>query len=113
MNTDKLKRAAFHYLYAMFAQSFNGAIAAVNAFLGASVGASFDPAHFDAPGWRTLAWTFIASFCLSVAFYLKKHPIPENLPDTKAPFASTTEIRDGKITTTPTATEPAPSAPAQ
>lgn len=97
---EKTRRAIGHYLYAMFAQSFNAATAALYAFLGAANGAAFDPEHFDAPGWRTLAWTFITPFCLGVVFYLNKHPIPDKLPETTPPFASTTEIKDGQITTT-------------
>jgi hypothetical protein len=97
----KLKRAATHYLYAMFAQGFNAGIAAIYSFLGMATGASFDAEHFDPPGWRTLAWTFCVTFCVGILWYLKKHPLPEKLPETTPPFASTTEIKDGTITTTP------------
>lgn len=89
-----------HYAYGLFSKSFNGAIAAVYAFVGQAVGAGLDPAHFNIPDWRTIAYTFCVVFSISALGYFKDNPLPDKLPETTPPFASTTEIKDGKITTT-------------
>lgn len=106
MTAQQFKRGVAHYLLAMVAKSFNGAVAAAYSFLGMATGASFDPEHFDAPGWRTFGWTFAVAFGVGFLGYLKDHPLPEKLPETTPPFASTTEIKDGQITTTPTERAP-------
>lgn len=83
---NKIASAVKHYAWGCFAKSWNGAIAAIYSFLGLATGAAFDPEHFDAPGWRTLAWTFLVAFGVSVIGYFKDHPLPPALPDTEPPF---------------------------
>lgn len=93
--------AVKHYAYGCFAKSWNAGIVAVYALIGQAVGAGMDPAHFNIPDWRTFAYTFAIVFGVQVIGYFKDHPLPEKLPDTVAPFPSTTEISAGKIITTP------------
>lgn len=99
VTTQQFKRGAAHYFYAMLAKSFNSGIAALYSFLGMATGASFDAEHFDPPGWRTFAWTFAVTFGVQMLGFLRDHPLPDKLPETTPPFASTTEIKDGQITT--------------
>lgn len=79
-----------HYAYGCTAKSWNGAIAAVYAFIGQAVGAGVDPAHFAIPSWRTAAYTFAVVFAIQVIGYFKDHPLPEKLPDTTPPFPTPT-----------------------
>lgn len=80
--------AVKHYAWGCFAKSWNGAIAAVYAFIGQAVGAGIDPANFNIPTWRTAAYTFGVVFCVQVIGYFKDNPLPAKLPDTEPPFAT-------------------------
>lgn len=79
-------RMAKHYAYGCFAKSWNGAIAAVYAFLGLATGASVDPEHFSPPSMRVLWFTFAVAFAINGIGYFKDNPLPEKLADTKPPF---------------------------
>jgi hypothetical protein len=78
--------AVKHYAWGCFAKSWNGAIAAVYAFIGQAVGAGLDPANFSIPSWRTAAYTFAVVFSIQVIGYFKDNPLPDKLPDTPSPF---------------------------
>lgn len=81
-----------HYAYGCFAKSWNGAIAAVYAFIGQAVGAGLDPASFNVPGWKTVIYTFAVVFTIQVIGYFKDNPLPDHLPDTSSPFTSPAPI---------------------
>ena len=68
-----------HYAWGCFAKSWNGAIAAVYAFIGQAVGAGIDPANFAIPTWRTAAYTFAVVFTVQIIGYFKDHPLPEKI----------------------------------
>lgn len=97
--------AVKHYAYGLFAKSWNGAIVSAWAFVGQATGAGLDPAHFNIPDWRTLAYTFAVVAGIQALGYFKDHPLPDKLPESQPPFATMTKIEDGKITTTPDAPE--------
>lgn len=86
MARQSIWNAVKHYAYGCFAKSWNGAIAAVYAFVGQAVGAGLDPAHFNIPGWRTASYTFAVVFSIQVIGYFKDNPLPDKLPVTEPPF---------------------------
>jgi hypothetical protein len=51
-----------HYLYGLFAKSWNGAIASVYGFIGVATGSALDPQAIQVPNWKMGAYIFAASF---------------------------------------------------
>lgn len=90
-----------HYAYACFAKGWNGAWAAVYGYLGLAAGSTIDPQKIQPPHIETLFYCFGVAWVVGMVGFLKDHPLPDKLPETTPPFATTTEIADGKITTTP------------
>lgn len=95
-----LWRAVKYYAYGCFAKSWNAAISGVYAFVGQAVGTALDPAHFEAPSWRTIAFTFSVVFCVQALGYFKDHPIPETLEESNPPFPMAPTTTTTTTTTT-------------
>src|SRR6266700_617427 len=69
-----------HYVYGLFAKSFNGGISAMDAFIGLSVGAAVT-SDITKPNWQAAAAVFVVSFARSGLMYFKDNPLPAKLPD--------------------------------
>jgi hypothetical protein len=79
MNREKIRSAIRHYLFGLFASSWNGAISAVAGILGvgaAAVGGVPGVQSLDA---RQMASAFAGAFLLHGVMWLKAHPIPTDL----------------------------------
>lgn len=81
-----LKRWLAHYLYGLFARSWNSSITSVDAFIGLAVGAAVT-AQVQAIDWKGTLAVFATSWARSALMYFKDHPLPEQLPETVAPFS--------------------------
>jgi hypothetical protein len=68
-----------HYVYALFAKSWNSSVKAVDAFMGIAVGASLNPEQIQAPNWTMAAYIFGVVYARSVVSYLAENPIPTTL----------------------------------
>lgn len=80
-------RYVLHYLYGLFARSWNSSIGAVDAFIGLAVGAAVST-EIHAIDWRGALAVFCTTWLRAALLYFKDHPIPEQLPaETRAPFA--------------------------
>lgn len=65
-----------HYLYGLFANSFNGGISAMDAVIGLAVGSTMvDDIH--AINWKGAAAVFLVTCARSAIRYFKDNPIPE------------------------------------
>lgn len=84
--TDQVKRYAKHYLYGLFAKSWNGAWSAADAAFGLAAGAMVTSA-IDFPTWQGIAAVFITTFVRNALGYFAKNPLPEKLGPTKPPFS--------------------------
>lgn len=81
-------RCIVHYIYGMFATSFNSSITAMDAVIGLSVGAAATP-DIMKPNWKAAVAVFGVCFLRSCLMYFKDHKLPEKLPETAAPFPTT------------------------
>ncbi len=81
---NQVKRYAKHYLYGLFAKSWNGAWSAADAAFGLAAGAMVSSA-IDFPTWQGIAAVFITTFLRNALSYFAKNPLPEKLPNTTEP----------------------------
>lgn len=84
-----LRRWLAHYIYGLFAFSFNNAMTTLDGVVGLAVGAAVDQT-ISAPTWKTGAAIFFTTFARSAFTYFKENPLPKqlSLPDAQPPFAS-------------------------
>lgn len=87
--TKTIWRYVAHYVYGMFAKSFNSGITAVDAAIGLAVGAAVT-SEVSKPTFLAVLSIFGTTFGRSCLMYFRDHPIPEKLPDavpTNPPFS--------------------------
>lgn len=80
-------RCVVHYIYGMFATSFNSSITAMDAVIGLSVGAAAS-SEIAKPNWKAAVAVFGVCFFRSCLMYFRDHQLPEKLPDTIPPFSN-------------------------
>lgn len=86
MNPDKIKSAIKHYLFGLFASSWNGGVAAVAGILGIGAVSMSGVADVHVLNWKEMASAFGGAFVLHAVMWLKAHPIPTEVPtDAPAP----------------------------
>lgn len=86
MNTDKIKSAIKHYLFGLFASSWNGGIAAVAGILGIGAASMSGIQGVHILNWKEMASAFAGAFVLHAVMWLKAHPIPTEIKtDTNPP----------------------------
>lgn len=90
-----------HYAYGCFAKSWNGATVAAWSFVTQAAGSGLYPQKIAPPTWEYAANTFLIVAVIQMLGYFKDHPLPDRLPETKAPFPTITEVKGGAIITTP------------
>lgn len=84
--SHRAKKYVLHYLYALAASSWNAGIATLVASLGLAAGAAMEPDTVAALDWSQMWAAFKYGAVINALFHLRKHPLPERLPDTQAPF---------------------------
>ena len=85
-----LRRWLAHYIYGLFAFSFNNATTTLDGVVGLAVGAAVTP-EIATPTWKTGAAIFLVTFARSAVTYFAQNPLPKSLPitDTLPPFPPT------------------------
>lgn len=82
--SSKIWRFVKHYLYGMFAKSFNGATSAMDGFLGLAGGAALTE-QITKPNWQAGAAIFGAAFLRNAIQWCKDNPLPAQW-DSSSPF---------------------------
>jgi hypothetical protein len=85
--SQRVWRYIAHYLYGLFAKSWNSSVGAVDAFIGLAVGAAVT-SQIQAIDWRGALAVFGTTWVRAALLYFKENPIPEQFPGaTHPPFA--------------------------
>lgn len=79
MNIEKIKSAIRHYLFGLFASSWNGGIAAVAGILGIGAASMSGVADIHVLNWKEMGAAFGGAFVLHAIMWLKSHPIPTEI----------------------------------
>lgn len=75
-----IKDRILHYLYGVFAQAFNGAIAAIMATITVDTASGFVP-DVKTMNLHTALAIFAGAFLWNALFYFKQNPLPSELPE--------------------------------
>lgn len=75
-----IKDRILHYLYGLFAQAFNGAIAAIMATITVDTASGFVP-DVKAMNLHTAMAIFAGAFLWNALYYFKSNPLPSELPE--------------------------------
>ena len=75
-----IKNRILHYLYGIFAQAFNGAIAAIMATITVDVTSGF-VSDVRAMNFHTAVAIFGGAFAWNALYYFKANPLPAELPE--------------------------------
>lgn len=75
-----IKDRILHYLYGVFAQAFNGAIAAIMATVTVDTTSAFVP-DVKTMNFHTALAIFAGAFIWNALYYFKQNPLPEQLPE--------------------------------
>ncbi len=75
-----IKNRILHYLYGIFAQGFNGAIATLAAAVGMASASIF---YTDIPkiNLHMAEGIFVTAFAWNCVFYFRTNPLPSELPE--------------------------------
>jgi hypothetical protein len=87
MNPQKIKSAIKHYLFGLFASSWNGGIGAVAGIAGIGAANMSGVPGVHLLNGREMLSAFCGAFILHAVMWLKAHPIPTELVKTSPPIA--------------------------
>ena len=79
MISDKIKSAIRHYMFGLFAASWNGAISAVAGIMGVGAAAIGGVPGVQVLDLRQMLSAFAGAFALHGIMWLKAHPIPTDI----------------------------------